>query len=87
MAETTPKRDLSAFERPKRCVLAKWIDSELDAADRDTLSGAWDSHLTAYAIHAWLEERDNPFTEQTTWRHRMGRCACRPRRKLLKEAA
>ena len=79
--------DLSVFERPKKCGFARWIETTLCDADKALLEVAWESHYSAFAIHEWLEERGVPTTLQSTWRHRVGRCPCRPRRAELKDAA
>lgn len=87
MTKADLKPDLSVFDREKRCVVAAWVDDELTDDDKATLGAAWTSRYSAHAIFEWLDERDMPYTEQSVWRHRVGRCGCRPRRNLLREAA
>ena len=84
-APTSP--DLSIFDRPALCGLAKFVKSDLSPEDTELLEAALDSRYSSHAIWLWLSERGFRLTDQVVYRHRTGRCGCRPSRTSHKEAA
>jgi hypothetical protein len=83
----TAAPDLSEFKRQKKCLVSRWWETNLSADELETLGAAFDSTLTVGAIFLWLCDRGYEFSEQSVWRHRVGRCPCRPRRTEQKVAA
>ncbi len=88
MTKAISPLDLSVFEKNKQCVVARWTTDELDEEQSAVFDAALASRYSAHTIFEWLVSLGmTDYTEQTTWRHRVGRCGCRPRRNYLEESA
>ena len=78
--------DLSVFDRPKVCGVAAFVNAHLSDDDKVIFEAALDSKYSSHVIWLWLAERGLDLAMQQVYRHRMGRCCCRPRH-VRKEAA
>lgn len=85
--------DVTVFEVTKRCIVAECA-ADLSDEDRATFEAGLASHHSSHAIFEWFDtrtvegstEKAYHGTEQTVWRHRVGRCGCRPRVNYVKKA-
>lgn len=87
MTKAISPLDLSVFDKKKKCVVSQWVAGELDEEQSATFHAALESRYSAHTIFEWLSNLGMYYTEQTVWRHRVGRCGCRPRHNYQEEAA
>ena len=86
MAKSKPfMPDMSVFANEVKCIVATCME-RLSEENRATLEGGFGSDFSSHALFEWLDRQTDAAgvkayngTEQTVWRHRVGRCACRPR--------